>query len=72
MRKEWNPARPVRLIGVSVSGFSGTQDEQLSLFDSAECVDRREEQLEKTVDGLRTRFGADAIKRASLLDKREE
>lgn len=72
MRKEWNPARPVRLIGVSVSGLSGTQDEQLSLFDSAECVDRREEQLEKTVDGLRTRFGANAIKRASLLDRREE
>lgn len=72
LRKEWNVSRPVRLIGISVSGFPDACSEQLSFFDTAKLPDKREERLEKTVDGLRTRFGADAVKRASLLDGHKE
>lgn len=68
LRKNWT-GRPVRLIGISLSGFDGEEPEQLSLFESTEqSENHREEKLEKTVDGLRERFGKTAVKRASLID----
>lgn len=65
--KTWGEGRPVRLLGVGVSGFEeGAR--QLGLWDQpVEEVQR----LQSTVDELRDRFGEKAIRRASDL-KRED
>jgi DNA polymerase IV len=67
--KAWDGRRPVRLIGVGVSGLQAPA-RQLSLFD----VDQGERQakLAEAVDRIRERFGWEAMKRASLLDDDEE
>jgi DNA polymerase-4 len=53
---------PVRLLGVSASGFSA----QASLFEAADG--RRQEALDRAVDSARVRFGPAAVRRASALD----
>jgi len=78
LEQNWNPARPVRLIGISLSGFDEPQHPvQLSLFDMIhDSSDLRQpvssaksERIDQTMDELRKRFGTDAIKRASLVKK---
>jgi DNA polymerase-4 len=55
----------VRLIGLSVSGFAGASDpEQLSLLGRPD----RSERLGRVTDEVRTRFGARALVRGSLLE----
>jgi DNA polymerase-4 len=55
----------VRLIGLSVSGFAGASDpEQLSLLGRPD----RSERLNRVTDEVRTRFGARALLRGSLLE----
>ncbi len=54
---------PVRLIGVSVSGL--VRARQLGLFDHA-----RTERLNAALDAVRSRFGAEALGRASARDAR--
>ena len=69
LKKNWT-GRPVRLIGISVSGFADETPQQLSFFASDKvAVNIREEHLEKTVDVIRQRFGDETIKRASLIDR---
>jgi DNA polymerase-4 len=58
----------VRLIGLSVSGLErGADSRQLSLFDGG----GRAERLGRLTDELRARFGAGAVRRASLADSPE-
>ncbi len=61
--KHWEPARPVRLLGV---GLSGLQEplRQLELFDHSW---ERDERLLKAVDTIRQRYGDDSVQRASSL-----
>jgi DNA polymerase-4 len=59
-------ARQVRLIGVGTSNFA--EERQLSMFDDG---GRRAEQAEQAIDELKARFGADAVRRASLLREGE-
>jgi DNA polymerase-4 len=56
-------ARPVRLTGVSVSGFDAGAAAQLSLFDRA---DPRRRALHAAVDDLARRFGRGAVRPATL------
>ena len=52
--------RPVRLIGVSIYNLSGEEGRQLSFDDVlADAAARREEELNKLLDGLRARYGLD-------------
>lgn len=62
-RRLWQPGRPVRLLGV---GMTGLRDKplQMSLFDPP---DEREERLLETVQRVRSRFGDAAILRGSDL-----
>jgi len=70
LSKNWNSSRPVRLIGISITGFEHAENEQLSLFEKATSKhSEKEEKLENTVDKLRGRFGNKAIKRAVLIEK---
>jgi DNA polymerase-4 len=57
-------ARPVRLIGVGVSGLV-KESRQLSLM--PEHGDQRLEKLDKTIDEIRERFGRDALRRGRVL-----
>ncbi|MFT8890038.1 MAG: DNA polymerase IV [Ethanoligenens sp.] len=71
LEKSWS-LRAVRLLGISVSGFdNAVEDGQLSLFTSAarEEAERKEEQLERAVDGIRDRFGNNSVKRAAFLSR---
>ena len=67
LRQAWQNALPLRSIGISVFDLCLDQTgEQLDLF-----VDEQHRQsllqLEKTVDGIRRRFGFEKIQRCSLL-----
>ncbi|MDR0948215.1 MAG: DNA polymerase IV [Lachnospiraceae bacterium] len=57
---------PIRLLGVQASRItSGEQGRQLSLFETPDY--ERLERLEATSDKIRTKFGNDAVQRASFL-----
>lgn len=63
--RHWPPSRPVRLIGVGVSGFE-RQERQLGLWDAPKSEQQR--RLQDALDALRDRFGDQVIKRARDLD----
>ncbi len=67
LQKEWKRGTQVRLIGVGVSGLAHAR--QLSLFDAPT---RRLGKLSRTVDAIRRKYGKDAIRRASLLERNED
>lgn len=60
----WDGVRPVRLIGVGVSGFE-EMVRQLSLWQDPEQAQRRK--VQDTIDDIRFRFGDDAVQRGSDL-----
>lgn len=68
--KTWIAGRPVRLIGVGVSGFE-QNEQQLSLWESA-ATSAEQKHLETTLDELRDRFGDQIIKRGSNLSNSDE
>ncbi len=58
---------PVRLIGVRAGKIWKEDYEQMSLFEDPRAHKLNE--MEKTVDAIREKFGTDSIKRASFLQK---
>jgi DNA polymerase-4 len=58
--KHWPQGKAARLIGVGVSGFE-TPARQLSLWDSEN--DQARQKLQDTLDNLREKFGARAVRR---------
>ena len=62
-------SQPVRLIGLSVSQLTVAERGQLPLLDGAAV---RRERLAQVVDGLTERFGADAVRPASLLEPHDD
>jgi DNA polymerase-4 len=64
LARECLDGRPVRLIGVSVSGLGPAARGQLGLLDAAAV---RREKLLHVVDGLAERFGHDIVRPAALL-----
>jgi len=71
----WNSYKPVRLLGIGISGFSGEDEaKQLSIFNLMEVDDtkKKKEKLEKTIDNLRMKYGMSKINRAMLLEKPEK
>jgi DNA polymerase-4 len=63
-RKAWAGRRPLRLVGVGVSGLLREGGYQLDLFDA---TDQKRIQLNRSLDEIRARYGRRAIRRASLL-----
>jgi len=63
--KLWDGRTPIRQIGVGTSKVQAEVGRQYNLFDM-QRYDRLEV-LDRTVDGIRQRFGEDVIKRASFL-----
>lgn len=70
----WNKRKPVRLLGISISGFEEDSEvDQISFFDIKEDDHTmREEKLEETVDRIREKHGAFVIKPAILFDSRKK
>ena len=65
----WNGS-PVRLLGIRTSKLvKDTEPVQLSLFDIAtqKPVSEKQKKLDAALDSIRSRYGADAVKRGSLL-----
>jgi DNA polymerase IV len=66
--KTWIRGKPVRLIGVGISGLSSSY-RQLSLWDQTQSSkNNKERQLQTALDTLRDRYGDAAIQRASKLN----
>jgi nucleotidyltransferase/DNA polymerase involved in DNA repair len=60
--------RPVRLIGISVSGLHEFEPEhQLGLFQEEGRRDDNARKVAKAVDAIADRFGSEALKRAKLI-----
>ncbi|AOY74571.1 DNA polymerase IV [Clostridium formicaceticum] len=70
LKQHWKPFPPVRLLGISLSGFDkGCKSDQISLFDLPDVnhSSHKEERLEKTMDTLRSKYGMSKINRATLI-----
>ncbi|MEQ8677549.1 MAG: DNA polymerase IV [Aggregatilineales bacterium] len=63
--QSWSKGRPIRLIGVALSGFENPI-QQLSLWDAP--ISEEDQRLQNTLDALKDRFGESMIKRASDLE----
>lgn len=69
VQRHWNCANPIRMLTVTAQHLIPEDEaiEQLSLFCSAQDQKRqRQEQLEKTMDAIRSRYGASAITFGSI------
>ncbi|WP_024831683.1 DNA polymerase IV [Ruminiclostridium josui] len=73
LKKNWNSLMPVRLIGISISGFGNEGlSGQMSLFDEIDFCDdlsKKEEKLEKAIDSIRSKLGTNSISRAIQIKK---
>lgn len=68
LKENWNPNRPVRLLGIGISNFNEDSCEQISIFGTDEEKGSvKEEKLERTLDLIRDKYGRDKIKRAKLI-----
>jgi len=72
LEQNWNMLRPVRLIGISLSGFheDGSPD-QLSLFDQVEdnVKNEKNERIDEAMDKIRNKHGSGVITFAALVKK---
>jgi DNA polymerase IV len=72
LEQNWNKSNPVRLIGISISGFheDGFSD-QLSLFDPMQgnVQADKNKQIDKAMDKIRNKHGSEIITFATLVKK---
>jgi DNA polymerase-4 len=64
-RQLWDGYTNLRLIELAMTQIDREGQQQLSFFD--EITDEREQNVDKTVDVLRQKFGNDIIKRGSMI-----
>ena len=72
LEQNWNSFRPVRLIGISLSGFDEEcASGQMSLFDQMEnsVKNDKNERMDKAMDKIRSRHGSEKITFAALVKK---
>lgn len=69
LTENWNTNRPVRLLGIGLGNIDESPVEQVSIFETAELDtgNKKEEKLERAMDTIREKFGADKIKRAKVI-----
>ena len=60
--------KPLRLLGVTVSGFDASDYRQVSLFDMEMTTEKAE--VDHMLDEIRNKYGYNSIKRATLLEKK--
>jgi len=72
LEQNWNRLRPVRLIGIGLSGFhEDFSSDQLSLFDQMEdnVKNEKNERIDEAMDKIRSKHGAGVITFAALVKK---
>jgi DNA polymerase IV len=72
LEQNWNRLRPVRLIGISLSGFhEDSASAQLSLFDQTEDDAKKDknERIDQAMDKIRSKHGSEVITFATLVKK---
>jgi DNA polymerase-4 len=72
LEQNWNKSHPVRLIGISISGFyEDGSSEQLSLFDPMQgnVQAGKNKQIDEAMDKIRNKFGCEKITLATLVKK---
>jgi DNA polymerase-4 len=73
LEKNWDSRKPVRLVGISLSGFDVQSEIQLDLFstlaDESFPSDDKEEKIQKAIDDIRNKFGKDKVSWGTLLKK---
>ncbi len=72
LRELWRDGRPLRLLSISLTNLSRGEEagEQLSLFGEERTRDReKDRRLDRAVDALRMKFGADIIQRGAVMEK---
>ena len=72
LEQNWQPDRPVRLLGISLSGFEDDSiGRQLSLFDQPDAPhdDNRRVMVDQAMDKIRDRFGEQSVTRAKQIKK---
>jgi len=79
LKENWNETRPVRLLGIGLSNFDDAEIEQVSLFDIIDASSGgntqkriREENLEKTIDQIRAKFGKNTVIRGKFIDTKSK
>ena len=61
---------PIRLVGLRVTDFTDEPYEQISLFDVAGKLEKRDK-VQKTIDSINQKFGSNVIKSAALMNDEE-
>jgi DNA polymerase-4 len=72
LEQNWNRYYPVRLIGISLSGFhEDCSSDQLSLFDPMEdnVKSEKNKRIDSAMDKIRSKHGSEIITIASLVKK---
>jgi len=72
LEQNWNKSRPVRLIGISISGFNEVSSaDQLLLFDQMKdnLSSGKNERIDKAMDKIRNKYGSEIITLATLVKK---
>lgn len=72
LEQHWSKSRPVRLIGISISGFHGDcSSDQLSFFDTMQgnIQADKNKQIDEAMDKIRNKYGSEKITIATLVRK---
>jgi DNA polymerase-4 len=69
----WDINKPVRLLGITLAKVDTPDPVQMSFFDlndttNTSNTNKKEENLEKTLDAIRNKFGNNIVKRANLIE----
>ncbi|MBE7033474.1 MAG: DNA polymerase IV [Ruminococcaceae bacterium] len=66
IRRSWNMKNPIRMLTVTGGGIvDENASEQISFFDEAK--NPKQENLEKTLDKIREKYGKDAVQNANII-----
>ena len=72
LEQNWNKSHPVRLIGISISGFhEDSSTDQLPLFDTMQenVQADKNKRIDKAMDKIRNKHGSEKITLAALVKK---
>ena len=74
LKDVWNDKKPIRLIGIALTGFEETESgEQISFFDldKQHQIQQKDHRVQEALDEIRKKYGNDVVSWASLIsDKR--
>lgn len=72
LESNWDVRKPIRLLGISLTGFDEEDSPQMSFFDEMDAPlrDEKEARLESAMDAIRKKHGLSSLQRACLVKKK--